>query len=152
MDTPKTRTRLLVLVCILVFSIVFTSYTELCVHSEWVLDWLMPTKDWVEFKVPDDARIIRAAVKRVGQGVRICNEDGVDWSDVTVRIAGEYKYNAVYIALTKPLNAGACEDVPFSDFAGPSWKRMQMPPNVTVTKVELLVTYKAKGYVSLQPQ
>ena len=137
------------LVCILVFSIVFASYTELCVHLNWVLDWLMPSKDWVEFKVPSDARIVRAEVRRVHQGVRICNEDGVDWTDVTVRVSGAY--NAIYIAHTKPLNAGACEDVPFSDFAEPSWKRMQMPPNETATKVELLVTYKVKGYVSLKP-
>jgi hypothetical protein len=34
------------------------------------------SKDWVEFKIPDDARRIRAAIKRVDQGVRICNDDG----------------------------------------------------------------------------
>jgi hypothetical protein len=150
MDTPKTRTRLLILVCILVFSIVFSSIAVLNVHLNRVLDWLMPSKDWVEFKIPDDAKIVRAAVRRVDQGVRICNEDGVDWSDVTVKITGEYK--AIYIARTKPITAGACEDVPFSDFAEPSWKRMQMPPSETATKIELLVNYKAKGYVSLQPE
>ena len=150
METPKTRTRLYILMFILVFRIVFASLTELCVHSDWLLDWLMPSKDWVEFKVPDDARIIRVSVTRVHQGVRICNEEGVDLPDITAKKTDEYK--AIYIARTKPITAGACEDVPFSDFAEPSWKRMQMPPSETATKIELLVNYKAKGYVSLQPE
>jgi hypothetical protein len=150
METPKTRTPLHILLCILVFSIVFASLTELSVHSDWLLDRLMPIKDWVEFKVPHGAKRIRAAGKRVDQGIRICTEDEVGWSDVTVKITGKDK--AIYIALAKLIAAGACEDVPFSDFAGPSWKRMSMPPKQPAAKIELLVTYKAKGYVSLQPQ
>jgi len=65
-----------------------------------------------------------------------------------VRMTG--MYNAPYVAQTKPLNTGACVDVRFSEFAEPSWKRMRMPPNEVATKIELLVTYKSKGYVSLQ--
>lgn len=148
MDTSKKRVRLSFLVMVLVFSVLFAGI--LALTSRRVQDWLMPSNDWVQFKVPGDARRIRAAVKKVDQGVRICNGDGVDWSDVTVKIAGEYK--ATYIALAKPIAAGACENIPFSDFAEPSWKRMQMPPNEIATQVELLVTYKAKGYVSLQPE
>jgi len=115
-----------------------------------IVGYLMPTKGWVRFDVPENARQIRASVQKSSGGLNICNQDASDWSDITVKATGIY--NSVYLAQLKSIKAGTCGNVPFADFAEPSWKRMQMPPNENLTKVELLVNYGAKGYVSLQTQ
>jgi len=113
-----------------------------------ILDWLMPTKGWVEFKVPDDVRQIQASAKEFHAVLDLCNQGSTDWHKITVKITG--LYGTPYLAQLKRIRAGQCEHVPFSDFAEPSWKRMQMPPNETVTRVEVLVSYDASGYASLK--
>jgi hypothetical protein len=113
-----------------------------------IVNYMVPGTGWVQFDVPGNARQIRASVKKSNGGLKICNEDEFDWSDVTVKITGVY--NTPYVARPKPIEARTCEDVPFSEFSEPSWKRMQMPPNENPTKVELLVDYKSKGYVATQ--
>ena len=136
--------------------IAFSALSILCIiiicvaiviFQDEIVSYLMPTTGWVQFNVPTDARQLRASVKRAGAGFNICNEDAVDWSDITVKVTGIY--NTPYLARPKPIKTGACELVPFSDFAEPSWKRMQMPPNQTLVKVELLVKHQAGGYMSL---
>jgi hypothetical protein len=66
-------------------------------------------------------------------------------------------YDTPYFVRAKPIGAGTCEYVSFSDFAEPSRKRMQMPPNEKPVKVELLVEellvdHWAIGYTSIQPK
>jgi hypothetical protein len=119
------------------------------IFEKQIVNYLVPGKGWVQFSVPGNAQQIRASVKKSSGGVTICNGDEFDWSDVTVKITG--LYNAPYLAQPKPIRAGTCEYVPFSDFAEPSWKRMQMPSNESPVRVELLVDYNSKGYVAIQP-
>jgi hypothetical protein len=115
-----------------------------------IVEYFIPTKGWVQFNVPQHAREIRASVQRSNADLKICNQDEVDWTSITVKITGIY--NAPYLARPKPIRAGRCEYVPFSKFAEPSWKRMPMPPNEKPVTVELLVDYEDKGYASVQPK
>jgi hypothetical protein len=147
MPFHKKRMRLIVLSVILALCIVVALVGT---FEKQIVNYLMPTKGWVQFDVPDNARPIRASVQKSPAGLNICNEEGVNWSEVTVKVTGIY--NALYLAQPKPIKAGTCEYVSFSDFAEPSWKRMQMPPNENPIKVELLVNYSARGYVSLKPE
>ncbi len=142
------RSRLILLSSILGISVVIAAVALIDVHFGRIVDWFSPAKDWVEFRVPADVRPIRASVKRVHQGMNVCNEDDFDWSEVTVKLAG--KFGAVYVSQMKSIKTGSCGYVSFEDFAEPSWKRMQMSPNEMPTKIEVLVTYKPKGYVSLE--
>jgi hypothetical protein len=141
------KTRLVVLLAVLI-PVAF--YLLVGLFEKQIVGWLMPTKGWVTFNVPSDARQVRASAQKSGEGLNICNDEGFDWSDITIKVLG--LYNAPYLARLKSIKAGHCDYLPFSDFAEPSWKRMQMPPNEVPTKVEILVGYRATGYASLEPK
>jgi hypothetical protein len=138
------QSRLIALSALLILCIGFALTIK---FEKQIVDYLMPTKGWVRFDVPPNARQIRVSVKESSAGLNICNEDAVDWTDITVKVTGIY--NAPYLVRPKPIRAGTCEYAPFSDFAEPSWKRMEMPPNQTLIKFELIVKYEAGGYASL---
>ena len=129
-----------------ILCVMMISFALIVRFEDRIVHYLMPTKGWVQFDIPSDARRIRATVQRAGAGFNICNQDGIDWSDITVKVTGIY--DTPYLSRPKPIRAGACEYVPFSDFAEPSWKRMQMPPTQPLVKFELIVKYQAEGYVS----
>jgi hypothetical protein len=114
-----------------------------------IIGYLIPTKGWITFNIPGHAKPIGASIQRSNTGLEICNQDTADWKNVTVKITGIY--HAFYLARAKPIKAGKCEQVSFSNFAEPSWKRMRMPPNEKPVKVELLVSYDEWGYASLEP-
>jgi hypothetical protein len=138
------QSRLIVLSGLLILCIGFALTIT---FEKQIVDYLMPTKGWVRFDVPREARQIRASVKESSAGLNICNEDAVAWTDITVKVMGIY--DAAYLARPKSIRAGTCEYVPFSDFAEPSWKHMQMPPTETLVKFELIVKSGAGGYASL---
>ena len=139
----KTRLGMLLalLVVVIFISLVGTSEKR-------ILDWLMPTNGWVEFKVPDQAQQIQASATESQSALDLCNQGSRDWQKVTVKLTG--LYGTPYLAQLKRIRAGQCEHIPFSDFAEPSWKRMQMPPNEAVTRVEVLVDNS--GYTALKLQ
>lgn len=147
MIAPFTRRKLILLAVLSICTL-----CSLLLHfQDKTVNWVVPsTEGWVKFEIPRDARQIHASVQKSRDGLNVCNQDGTDWSEITIKVTGIY--NTPYLAQPKPIRAGACEDVPYSDFAESSWKRMQMPPNQTLTKIELLVSYVAKGYDSLEPK
>jgi hypothetical protein len=146
MDLPPKRRRIIPLATILVVCILLSLLLK---FPDKIVHWAAPsTEGWVKFEVPRDAREIKSSVQKSREGLNICNADGVDWLEITVKVTGIY--GAAYLIKPRPLKAGACEYLSFADFAEPSWKRMQMPPNQTVTRIELLVSYPAKGYASIE--
>ncbi len=145
---PSKRIRIAVLAIVLGASIILALMLQ---FQDKLVHWVVPsTEGWVKFEVPHDARQVKASAQQSREGLNLCNEDGVDWSEITIKVTGIY--GVPYLMKPKPIKAGACEYLSFADFAEPSWKRMQMPPNERVTRIELLVSYGAKGYVSLEPK
>ncbi len=70
--------------------------------------------------------------------------------DVTLLIWGTYK--AQYLDRVKQVKAGDCASFDYSQFAEPSWKKMQMPPTETAKNIEILSASPANGYAELQPK
>src|SRR5262249_60386644 len=102
--------RLIVLSSVL---ILFIGIAFLGMFERQIVHYLIPANGWVQFNVPHNVGQIRASIHKANAGLNICNEDGVDWSDITVKITGIY--NAPYLAQPKPIKAGTCEYVSFAD-------------------------------------
>jgi hypothetical protein len=104
----------------------------------------------VEFPIPKDPYALRASSRIIEHGIVLCNEDQEKWTGVTVRIWGTY--HAQYVDRMKRISAGDCASFDYADFAEPSWKKMQMPPNETAKTIEILTTSPSYGYAELKPQ
>ena len=146
----KITTRTWVLLAALIFSIVVAAVAYFDTHFDQIADRVVPATDWVRFTPPATARPLVASSRKVDHGVLICNNDNQGWEGLTVQISGIY--NAHYVALRKRLKSGDCGKFDYSQFAEPSWKRMQMPPNEIASKVEVLTASPANGYIEMRPR
>jgi hypothetical protein len=116
---------------------------EIDAHFKQISNAIVPDTDWIRFDIPHNARVIKVSTKRMNDGLHLCIE-GRDWSNTKVRLTG--KYGASYLAAIN--SQSSCVVLKPSDFAEPSWKRMPMPSNEVIQRVEVLADGHPPGYWS----
>ncbi len=147
MQSPKIRPHTWILLGTL--SLVLVT-TYIGTHFWQIADSVMPARDWVQFVRPKNPQVLHAYALVTEHGIILCNEDREQWTDVTILIWGTYK--APYLDRVKHVKARDCTTFDYSQFAEPSWKKMQMPPTETAKNIEILSASPANGYAELQPK